>query len=264
MKVSFKRNNLFVFIIVIIVVIALTNLFQKEVRGFFYWFSTPIQENLWQAGDRASNFSEGLFGFAFLNDKVKELEQRNQGLIAEIIKLKEIEEENKTLKQALNIELQKEYDFSIAKIISKDLSEDYILINKGSKDNISENMAVITENKVLVGVIKEVYNNYSKVMLPSHKEMSFDIKIQQEEKEISAVAQGQGNLEIILTLIPHEEEVFEGDIVTTSSLGGIFPESLLVGNIQSVSKNDIDPFQVATIENALKVFELKNILIIND
>lgn len=264
MKVSFKRNNFFLFALIIIIAIALVNVFQEQVRGFFYWFSAPIQEKLWEAGDSASNFSEGIFNFASLNSKIQELEQKNQGLIAEIIRLKEIEEENKTLRQALNIGLQKEYSFSAAKVISKDLSEDYILINKGFSNGISENMAAITENKVLVGIITEVYKNYSKVMLPSHKDISFDVKIKQEEKEISAVAQGQGNSEIILTLIPHDEEIFQGDIVTTSSLGGIFPESLLVGNINSVEKNDIDPFQIAKIENALKVFHLKNILIIND
>ena len=86
----------------------------------------------------------------------------------------------------------------------------------------------------------------------------------QEEKEISAVAQGQGNLEIILTLIPRQEEIFQGDIVITSSLGGIFSESLLIGNIQRISRNDIDPFQAARIENSLNIFELKNVLIIND
>ncbi|KPJ54622.1 hypothetical protein AMJ47_03955 [Parcubacteria bacterium DG_72] len=264
MKVSFKRNYFWVFLVIIILAVALTNVFQKQVRGFFYWFSAPVQESLWEAGHNASNFSEGVFNFASLNNKIQELEQKNQGLIAEIIKLKELEEENKTLRQALDIELQKEYNLSVAKIISKDPSQDFILINKGSKDNILENMAVITENKVLVGITKQVYNNYSKVMLPSHKDISFDVKIKQEEKEISAVAQGQGNLEIILTLIPHEEEIFQGDIVITSSLSGIFPESLLIGEIKSVAKNDIDPFQTAKIENALEVFELNNVFIIND
>jgi len=264
MKVSFKRNNFFVFVVIIIMAVILVNVFQKETRSFFYWFSAPVQEVLWRAGDKTSDFFEGVLRFASLKNELDELGQKNQGLIAEIIKLKEIEEENKTLRQALGIELQKEYNLSVAKIISKDFSEDFILINKGFKDNVSENMTVITENKVLVGVITQVYDHYSKVMLPSHKEMSFDVKIRQEEKEISAVAKGQGNLEIILDLIPQEEEIFQGDIVITNSLGGVFPGSLLIGNIKSVAKNDINPFQTAKIENALKVFDLNNVLIIND
>lgn len=264
MKVSLKRNNFFVLVIFIITMIVLSNVFQKEVRGFFYWFSSPIQDNLWQAGDNTSDFFEGIFNFASLDNKIDELEQKNQGLIAEIVRLKEIEEENETLRKALNMDLHKEYSFSVARIISKDISEDFIVINKGSRNNVSKNTPVITENKVLVGIVAEVYDNFSKVMLPSHKEMSFDIKIKQEEKEISAVAQGRGSLRTTISLIPNEEEIFYGDTVITSSMGGIFPESLLIGNIKSVSKNDIDPFQIAEIDNSLDVFELKNVLIIND
>jgi rod shape-determining protein MreC len=260
----FKWNNFLVFVIVIIFLLVLANVFQKETRGFFYWFSSPIQDYLWQAGDSTSDFFNGIFHYASLDNKLDELKQENQGLTAEIIQLKEVEEENETLRQALGIELQKEYNLSIAKIISKDLSEDYILINKGSKDNVKENAAVITENKVLVGLVKKVYGNYSKVMLPSNKEMSFDVKVQQEDKEVAAVARGQGNLRIALTLIPQQEEIFQGDTITTSYLGGVFPESLLVGTVRNVARNDIDPFQTAEIENALDISELKNVLIIND
>lgn len=264
MKVSFRRNNFFVFIIIVILVIVLINIFQKEVRGFFYWFSAPIQEKLWEAGDKTSNFFEGIFSFASLNNKINDLEQKNQGLIIEIIKLKEIEEENTTLRQALNIEIEKEYNFSVAKIISKNSSEDTILINKGSKDGLSKNMTVITENKVLVGKIIETYNYYSKIMLLSHKDMSFDVRIKQEDKEISAIAEGQNNLQIILNLIPQKEEISEGDVVVTSSQGEVFPELLMVGKIKNTIKNDIDPFQIARIENALKIQELKYVFIIND
>jgi rod shape-determining protein MreC len=261
---NLKRNNFFALIIIVILAIVLANVFQKGLRNFFYWFSSPVQQMLWMAGDSTSDFFDGIFNFASLDNKIDELKQENQGLNAELIGLKELKEENATLRQALNIGLEKEYNLSIAKIISKNISEDYILINKGSKDNILKNAPVITENKVLVGRVKEVYDNYSKVVLFSSKEMSFDAEIEQENKEISAIAQGRGNLEIELTLIPQQEEISQGDLVVTSSLGGAFPQSLLIGKIESVYKNDVNPFQTAKIENALNLPELKNVLIIND
>lgn len=263
MKLSLKRNNFFVLVAAVIILLVLTNVFQEETRCFFYRFSTPIQQSLWQAGNNSSDFLEGLVNIASLDNKIDQLEQINQGLVAEIIRLEEIEEENKTLRKALDIELDNDYKLSVAKIIAKDIAEDIIIINKGSKDNISENMTLITDNKVLVGIVKEVYGNYSKIMLSSHKDITFDVKIKQEDKEISAVAKGQGNMRIILTLIP-KEQVSQGDIITTSSLGGVFQESLLVGKIKEVKGNDIDPFQTAQIENALNISELNNVFIIHD
>jgi len=246
MKAVTKKSRVFSFIILAALLtlgIVLINVFQKEVRSFFYWFSCPIQKILWQTATRTD-----------------ELKQENQYLTSEIIRLKSLEDENKTLREALNIGLEKEYNLSFADVISKDASEDIILIDKGSKDGISQGMNVITAQKVLVGKVVEVFNNYSKVMLIYHKKMSFDVKIGQEE--INAIAKGQGNLNIIAGLIPQEKKVFKGDIVSTSGLEGVFPEGLLVGKIEEITKNDIDPFQTAKIEKYLNVSEIKNVFII--
>lgn len=263
-KISFKRNNFFVLFIVLVLIVVLLNVFPRQVRGFFYWFSNPIQKHLWGAGDSASDFFEGVFGFISLKNRMEELEQKNQGLIAEIIRLKELEEENKSLKEALNINLQDDHSLLLADIVSKDISEDIIIINKGLRDGVNEGMAVITESKVLVGRVIEAFEKYSKIMLSSHQEMSFDIKIKQEEKEISAVAEGQGSERIFLNFVPHQDDIFEGDIVVTSSKGGIFPDSLLVGKIKRYQKNDIDPFQIAELDTYLNISEINKVFLIND
>jgi len=263
MKVSSKRNKVFGLIVLILLVVLL-NAFQKEVRSFFYSFSAPIQKVLWEAGESTSDFFEGLLTFASLKNQLDTLEQEKQGLISEILRLKELEEENISLRQALDIELEEEYDLSFAQIISKDISEDIILIDKGYSNEMAEGMTVITGNKLLVGRIIEVFNNYSKVMLISHKDLSFDVKIKQEEKEISAVASGQGNSNILLNFIPREEEILPGDIISTSRLGGIFPECLLIGEIEEINRNDVDPFQVARIKSVLDIKELRSVFIITN
>lgn len=259
-----SRNKIFSLIILFLIVIAL-NFFQKELKSFFYYFSSPIQETFWGAGEKGSDFLEGLLSFSSLQNEIDSLKEEKQGLISEILKLKEREKENVSLRKALDLGLEKEYKLSLAQIISKDFSEDIVLINKGSSDGVKEEMIAITENKVLVGKVIEVFDKYSKVMLASHQDLSFDVKIEQEEKEISAIANGQGDSNISLSFIPQEENIFAGDIVSTSYLGGIFPECLLIGEIEDVKKSDVDPFQIAKIKNALNIKEIKNIfLIIND
>lgn len=248
-----KKNRIFVFIfpvILLILAIVIANVFQKEIRSFFYWFSSPIQKFLWQTGNKTSDLNK--------------LEQEIQGLTVENIRLKSLEEENKILREALSIGLERQYNLFFADIISKDISEDIVLINKGLKDGVKENMSVITGQKVLVGKIIEVFDKYSKVMLFSHKNMSFDVKIEQEEKEINAMAQGQGNSNMTVILIPREEQINKGDVVVTSGLGGVFPEYLLMGRIKDVIKNDLDPFQTATIENYLEISGTNSVFIIND
>jgi len=246
----------------VISAIFLLNFFQKDVRSFFYCISAPIQKVLWRAGERTSDFLGGIVRVKILKQELDELKLENQELIAQVVALKDLKKENKTLRQALEVGLQKEFKLALTQIISKDISQDFILIDKGSEDGISKNMPVITQQRVLVGKISEIYKNFSKVMFVSNKESFFDAKIQKEEKDISGVVKGQGNFRILFDLIPREENLSQEDIVITSALGGIFPKGLLVGRIKEIKKSDVDPFQQAEIEPFFDVSQAETLFII--
>jgi len=275
MRFSSKKNKVLIIVVVVISAIFLLNFFQKDVRSFFYCISAPIQKVLWRAGERTSDFLGGITRVKILKQELDELKLKNQELTAQVVVLKDLKKENKTLRQALDLEFQKEFKLTLAQIISKDISQDFILIDKGSKDGISKNMPVITQQKVLVGKICEIYKNFSKVMLVSNKESSFDAKIFKKEpsslkelgslnseKDISGVVKGQGNFRILFDLIPREENLSEGDIVITSVLGGIFPKGLLVGKIKEIKKSDVEPFQQAGIEPFFDISQTEILFIV--
>jgi len=262
MKLSSKKNKVLIIVVVVVSIIFLLNFFQKDVRSFFYSVSAPIQKVLWRAGERTSDFLGGIMRVKILKQELDELKLENQELIAQVVVLKDLKKENKTLRQALEIGFQKEFKLALVQIISKDISQDFILIDKGSEDGISKNMPVITQQRVLVGKISEIYKNFSKVMLISNKENSFDAKIQNEEKDISGVVKGQGNFRILFDLIPREENLSQEDIVITSALGGIFPKGLLVGRIKEIKKSDVEPFQQAEIEPFFDVSQTETLFII--
>jgi len=262
MKLSSKKNKVLIIVVVVVLIIFLLNFFQKDVRSFFYSISAPIQKVLWRAGERTSDFLGGITQVKILKQELDELKLENQELTAQVVVSKDLKKENKTLRQALEIGFQKEFKLALAQIISKDISQDFILIDKGSEDGISKNIPVITQQKVLVGKISEIYKNFSKVMLVSNKESSFDAKIQKEEKDISGVVKGQGNFRILFDFIPREENLSQEDIVITSALGGIFPKGLLVGKIKEIKKSDVDPFQQAEIEPFFDVSQTEALFII--
>jgi len=258
MKFNSKKKKILIGIIIVVLVIVLLNFFQREVREVFYCFSAPIQKVLWGAGERIADFLAGILRAGDLKKEIDELKFKNQELLVQIITLEELKKENKILREALEIELQKDFKITLAQVIGKDISQDFLLIDKGAKDDILENMPVITQQKVLVGRISQVYDKFSKVMLISNKDSSFDAKI----GNVSGVVKGQGNLKILFDLIPREEEISQGDIVITSALGGIFPEGFLVGKIKEIQKSDVEPFQQAKIEPAFDISQAENLFII--
>jgi rod shape-determining protein MreC len=258
-KLSQTKNKILVAAITILIIFSLS-FFQKEVRNFFYLISSPIQKTFWQGGQKVSDFFEFWAKLKSLEEKNKELETENLQLLSENTQLKELKKENETLRDALGSELQKEFKLQIAEVISRDPSQDFILINKGAKDGILKNTAVITQEKAVCGKIFEVYENFSRVMLITSPLNSFDAEI--SDSNIYGIVKGKGGLNLQLTLIPKDEEIKEGDLVVTSPLGGIFPKGLLIGQIQEVKKSDVEPFQVASLKPFFNLQDLEIVFLI--
>jgi len=262
MKLSpkLKIGIIVVLLIAFFVVLNLTAI-SKGIKNFFYLISSPIQKTLWRLSNNLSDFLEAISNINKLKKETEETRLQNQELLKELVTLKEIREENKILREALDLGLEKEFKLQIAQVISKDISEDSLIIDKGSKEGIEEGLPVISQQKVLWGRISEVYPNFSRVMLISNKESSFDAKIVNEE-EIQGVVKGKGNLKIIFDLIPQEKEIEEGNLLITTSLGGIYPEGLLIGLVKTIKKSDIEPWQQAEIQPFFDLSEAEILFII--
>jgi len=211
---------------------------------------------------KISNFFETISEIKRLKSENEKLKLKNQELLSQVANLSEVKRENEILREALNLGLEKEFKISLAQITSKDISQDFILINKGSRDGIEENMPVITSQKILVGKIYKVYKNYSGVMLLTNKENSFGGKI--VGKETLGEVSGEGNLKIIFDLIPQEKEISEGDVVETTVLGRVFPEGLLVGKIGKIQKSDVQSYYQAEVSPFFDLDKLETVFIILD
>jgi len=263
MKPIFKSKILLIFILIIAIFIVfnLTG-FSKEVKNFFYSISSPIQKTFWKAGDNVSDFFSVIFEMKILKEENELSRLKIQELLAKNAFLEEFKKENEFLREALNIGLEKDFQLVFSEVISKDISQDSILINKGLKDGISRGFPVVTCQKTLLGRVGEVYQDFSEVILISNADTSFDAKV--SEKEIYGVIKGKGNLKLYFDLIPKDKEIFEGDLIITTILGGVFPEGLLIGLIKEIKKLDIEPWQTAEIELSFNIKDLDNLFIITN
>ena len=146
--------------------------------------------------------------------------------------------------------------------LNKDEEMYYLILDKGGLDGVQEGMAVITPGQAAVGRIEEVFKTTSRVVLLSHSASSFDAKIVREG--VVGLVQGKGGYEASLDLIPQESRVMPGDIVVSASLGGIFPEDLLVGEVQEVKAGNEKSFQQASLSLFFDMREAGLLFIIND
>ena len=154
----------------------------------------------------------------------------NSSLEKEIEELKEVLELNKTLT---------EYEPINATILSRNKSYWFntITIDKGQKNGIQKDMAVIT-SKGLIGKISSVSDNSSEVKLITSDDTNFQISIAIKTNGVDnfAILNGYDKKENLIkaTGIDKTTVINEGDVVSTSGLGTMFPVGIYIGTVEKI------------------------------
>ena len=230
------------------------------VKNQFYSLTGPLQKFTWNMSSGAASALGSISGMGSAARENNQLKDRIIGLESQVAELNDLKKENQTLHGLLDLGLDKEYDLKMAQVIAKDMAQDSLLVDKGSDDSIENGSAVIDSNKAVVGRVVAVYGKFSKVELLTDKASSFDVRV--GDGGIDGLARGQGNFNLSLDLIPKDKDIGSGSAVVTSSLGGIFPKDLVVGNIGLVQKNDAQMFQKAQIIPAFNIENTDSVFIV--
>jgi len=173
-------------------------------------------------------------------------------LLLEQQKYREAFFENQRLREILSLRQRETRYVTTARVISRGLERwsETVIINKGRKDGISKDMAVITP-RGLVGKISRVDDAYAYVLLVTDINFSAAVKVQETRKD--AILSGTGAGRCVLKYIPQEETVREGEVIVTSGFDDLFPHELTVGFVSRVSRGsgifqqiEVRPFQDLT------------------
>lgn len=157
----------------------------------------------------------------------------NESLEKEIQELKEALELNKTLT---------EYTPINATILSRNKSYWYntITIDKGKKDGITEDMAVIT-SKGLIGKISSVSLTASEVKLITSDDINFKVSIAINTNDVDnfAILNGYDSKTNLIkaTGIDKTTNINIGDKVLTSGLGKKFPAGIYIGTVEKIESD---------------------------
>jgi len=189
-----------------------------------------------------------------LKERLKELESLQ-------VQMDLLEKENEALRELLAID-ETLIDFEKIQAIviarSPDRWQEQITLNKGSRDGVKKDMAVVT-SKGLIGKVKSVSTYTSTVQLLTTMDPRFRVSsLIMGEKEIFGLVESydyQKNL-IVFNRIPVEANVPIGSKVITSGLGGIFPKGLFIGTVQSVEN---DPYGLTKTAFVLPATDFSNI-----
>ncbi len=196
-----------------------------------------------------NSVKEFFYDVLYLREENRKLKEELYGLRLQTKSYQELMDENKRLKNLLNLKETRRDIIAIAKVIKKGSNKfvKTIWIDKGLNDGIKINMPVITY-RGLIGKVIYTADNFSEVILLTDPNFSASVRL--ERTRVEAVLSGTGLNICVLKYLPLEEEVLIGDRLATSGTDGIFPEGIMVGAVKSINKKkglfqyiEVIPFQ---------------------
>jgi rod shape-determining protein MreC len=226
----------------------------------------PIQFGVSDTFSELSHVADTLQRVRGLADENSALKDRNDELESDLVRMRELEVENRELRNLLSMREQTGPGALIpAAVIARDDTPyvQAITIDRGGNDGVKDDAIVIT-HKGLVGRVERVNPTSSKVRLINDLNSSVGVRLQTESRTTGVLrGQSQGNL-MVIAYIPQSDQVEEGDVVITSGLGAVFPEGLVVGKVARVERKDADPFQAAVVEPAVEMDKLERLYVLAD
>ncbi len=205
-----------------------------------------------------------------LQRQVADLEQRMQTVRA-------LEQENEELRSSLSFQKRARFELIPCEVIGRDDISGWwrtIRLNRGTRNGVSTNMAVVTVNG-LIGRVHSVSRTTSDVLLISDSTTRISVKF--PDGRLAGVLKGKGvsigseyPIEVLYPMsrmtvdfIDKRIELKDGTEVYTSGLGGVYPPGVKVGVIRNPRLHDSALFFSADLAPSDPMNDLRFAFVVN-
>jgi len=223
---------------------------------------TPFERALVWVQNSSANLWHNYFYLRGVRAENRQLKQQIEQMRLEQVRLSEDAAQARRLQTLLAFKEQFIAKTVAAQVIGasgSDLSR-VVYIDKGEKDGIGRDMAVITADGV-VGKVLLAYPSVAQVLLIS--DQSSGVGAILEKSRLQGVLRGTPNGEIVLERVMSDEQVQTGETVLTSGGDQIFPKGLPVGTVTKVA-NGKDLFLNIDIKPAANLAKLEEVLVLTE
>ncbi|MFJ7637405.1 rod shape-determining protein MreC [Peribacillus sp. NPDC097206] len=270
---QFFNKKLLLLLVSIIVLVALIGFSLKE-REELTWPEKFLKDTTGWVGNVFNKPVSGITGFVgdlkdlqHTYDENKKLKARLDEYVLLKTQVQDLKEENEELRDNLKKEDDlRKYAPIQSTVIGRnpDRWHEMLTINKGERNGVEKNMAVITANG-LIGKVKATTEFTASVQLLS----SID-----KANRVSAIVQGNdkayGLIEgfddeknlLLMKRIPYDKKIKKNSTVITSGYGGIFPKGLLIGKVVDVKVDQYGLNQTAYIEPSTDFYDINNVMVV--
>ena len=221
---------------------------------------TPFEKGIVWFQSSVSNLWHNYFYLRGVRQENRDLKLQIERLRIEQVRLNQDAEQARRLQALLGFKEQFISKTTAAQVIGSSGSEQSrsIYIDKGSRDGVKQDMAVITAEGV-VGKVLRVFRTTSQVLLVNDQTSGVGAIL--EKSRLQGVLRGTALGEVVLEKVMSDETVQPGEKVVTSGGDQIFPKGLPVGTVTKVSPGP-ELFLNIRVRPAVDLSRLEEVLVI--
>lgn len=192
------------------------------------------------------------------SDNIDSIISSNDNLASEVKKLKDTLKLNTVLSDKVVVN---------ATVVFRNIGYWYeeVTIDKGSKDGIKENMAVVN-SKGLIGRTSKVSSHSSVVKLLSNDNMNnkISVKIKIGDDYVYGLILKYDSKIDIYTVegISENVEIPDGADVVTTGMGSIFPSGLLIGKVTKTTTDNFDLSKVVEVKSSVNFNDIDYVTVL--
>lgn len=262
-----RGNRVFTFSMVVIIV---TLLIYFSAQGTLGPLEDIVSVPLTFIQDAIGGATQGVSGFADDVSNFRKLERRNQDLEealavyqAELAELREKGQDYDRLAALLNYDRlgPEDRQYVTCDVIGTDTAGFVraIQIDCGRRDGVGPLDPVVTELG-LVGRVTKLSAAGAEVLMVTDPTSSINARLQSTREDGRVIGQLAGDL--VMTNIPVDADVIEGDLVVTNGLGQTLPADVVVGQVLSVALAESELYQEARVRSLVDFNRLEIVQVI--
>ncbi len=221
---------------------------------------TPLEKALGWLQTSTGNVWHNYFYLRGVRAENRELKRQIERMSLERVRMSQDADQARRLQALLGFKEQFISQTKAAQVIGSSGSElsRSIYIDKGERDGIRPDMAVITADGI-VGKVLRVYSSTSLVLLIDDQTSGVGAIL--DKTRLQGILRGTPSGEVVLEKVMSDETVPAGELVLTSGGDGIFPKGLLVGQVTKVTPGS-ELFLNIRVRPAADLSRLEEVLVV--
>ncbi|MGC4037598.1 MAG: rod shape-determining protein MreC [Chitinophagaceae bacterium] len=140
----------------------------------------------------------------------------------------------------------------------------YIQINRGSKQGIKDNMAVIGSDGSVVGIVVNVSPNFSQIMSLLHIQNTVNASLKKSGEFGKLEWDAKDPRFVTLRNLPKSLEIKKGDTIVTSNYSYNFPPGYMIGTVAEIVPDNSTTFYVLKVKTAANFYNLQQVFVIEN